>query len=297
MLNPQLRTFLCVAESGSFSKAAEQLYLSSTAVIKQINALERSLGLTLLQRTHHGVSLTPAGRIIQRYGQNMEEAERAALQEARALQEAEQKSFRIGTSLLNPCKPFMDLWYPVSREFPGYHLQIIPFDDDQTGILTELDRIGDKFDCIVGVCDSKQWMDRCRFLPLGTYQHEIAVPRGHRLAGRRSIRPADLSGETVLLVTAGDSAAVDGIRSALSAVPEIRLEDAGQFYDMSVFNKCVSTNCAMVSLPCWEEVHPALVHIPVEWDAPIPYGILYPLHPSDDVSRLIRAIQLQTRSL
>ena len=72
MLNPQLRTFLCVAESGSFSKAAEQLYLSSTAVIKQINALERALGLTLLQRSHHGVSLTPAGRIIQRYGQNME---------------------------------------------------------------------------------------------------------------------------------------------------------------------------------------------------------------------------------
>ena len=40
MYNPQLDTFLCVVEAGSFSKAAEQLYISAPAVIKQINSLE-----------------------------------------------------------------------------------------------------------------------------------------------------------------------------------------------------------------------------------------------------------------
>lgn len=44
MYNPQLDTFLCVAESGSFNKAAEKLYISPPAVIKQINLLEESLG-------------------------------------------------------------------------------------------------------------------------------------------------------------------------------------------------------------------------------------------------------------
>lgn len=34
MYNPQLDTFICVVESGSFSKAAEKLYISPTAVIK-----------------------------------------------------------------------------------------------------------------------------------------------------------------------------------------------------------------------------------------------------------------------
>lgn len=39
MYNPQLETFIRVAEAGSFNKAAEQSYITSTAVIKQINLL------------------------------------------------------------------------------------------------------------------------------------------------------------------------------------------------------------------------------------------------------------------
>ena len=40
MYNPQLETFLCVADAGSFNKAAEESYITPTAVIKQINLLE-----------------------------------------------------------------------------------------------------------------------------------------------------------------------------------------------------------------------------------------------------------------
>ena len=42
--NHQLETFLRVADAGSFNKAAEESYISPTAVIKQINLLEDSLG-------------------------------------------------------------------------------------------------------------------------------------------------------------------------------------------------------------------------------------------------------------
>ena len=49
MYNPQLDTFICVVEAGSFSKAAEELYISAPAVIKQINSLENSLNLQLFE--------------------------------------------------------------------------------------------------------------------------------------------------------------------------------------------------------------------------------------------------------
>lgn len=43
MYNSQLETFLCVVESGSFNKAAEKLFISPPAVIKQVNLLEGTL--------------------------------------------------------------------------------------------------------------------------------------------------------------------------------------------------------------------------------------------------------------
>ena len=57
MYNHQLDTFIKVADSGSFNKASEELYVSPNAVMKQINLLENSLGFDLFVRTHRGVQL------------------------------------------------------------------------------------------------------------------------------------------------------------------------------------------------------------------------------------------------
>lgn len=59
MYNENLTTFVCVADYGSFNKAAEKLYISSTAVIKQINTLEKHLNLQLFYRSNQGIKLTP----------------------------------------------------------------------------------------------------------------------------------------------------------------------------------------------------------------------------------------------
>ena len=50
MYNHQLDTFIQVADAGSFSKAAEEMFISSTAVMKQINLLESSLEVQLFNR-------------------------------------------------------------------------------------------------------------------------------------------------------------------------------------------------------------------------------------------------------
>ena len=50
LFNSQLETFVVVADEGSFSKAAEKLFISTTAVIKQINTLEEDTNIQLFQR-------------------------------------------------------------------------------------------------------------------------------------------------------------------------------------------------------------------------------------------------------
>lgn len=64
MYNHQLETFIKVADAGSFNKAAEESYITPTAVIKQINLLEDSLKVTLFERSHRGLTLTKAGRSL-----------------------------------------------------------------------------------------------------------------------------------------------------------------------------------------------------------------------------------------
>lgn len=64
LYNSQLDVFICVADCGSFAKAAKKLYISSTAVMKQMNLLEKHLAIPLFIRTNHGVRLTTGGEAI-----------------------------------------------------------------------------------------------------------------------------------------------------------------------------------------------------------------------------------------
>ena len=66
MFDSRLETFIKAAESGSFTKAADALYITPTAVTKQVNALEKELSAALFERTNHGLRLTEAGEIFLR---------------------------------------------------------------------------------------------------------------------------------------------------------------------------------------------------------------------------------------
>ncbi|CAM3189889.1 LysR family transcriptional regulator [Pseudomonas plecoglossicida] len=58
----QLRYFVEIAECGSFSAAAERLYIAQSALSRQIKALEQQLGTPLFERTARLPNLTPAGQ-------------------------------------------------------------------------------------------------------------------------------------------------------------------------------------------------------------------------------------------
>ena len=293
MYHPMLNTFIAAADCGSFTKAAERLYISPTAVMKQMNALENHLGLKLLERTPSGIRLTAAGSVIYQDARFMIAYSEKSIANARAALHAKDDTFCVGTSLLNPAKPFMDLWYRVNKDFSDYKLHLVNFEDDHEGILTEIEMLGEKFDFLIGVCDSKAWMSRCSFLPLGRYRKMIAVSREHRLAVKERIQMEDLYGETLMMVERGDSGINDFLRNDLERHhPQIHIEDTPQFYDLSVFNRCAESGNVLLTIECWQEVHPGLVTIPVNWDYTIPYGLLYSHYAPDDVQRFAETVRL-----
>lgn len=60
----QLKYFQSVVRLNSFSKAAEENFISQSAVSQQVQALERELGFKLLERKNRSFSLTPAGEFF-----------------------------------------------------------------------------------------------------------------------------------------------------------------------------------------------------------------------------------------
>lgn len=293
MYNHMLDTFIAAADCGSFTKASQRLYISPTAVMKQMNMLENQLELKLIERSSSGIQLTHAGEIIYRHARFMMDYSAKSIAEAKASIHKDDTVFCVGTSLLNPAKPFMDIWYRASRYFPEYRLHLVPFEDNHEGILSEIEKLGKKFDFLIGVCDSKAWLSRCNFLPLGQYQKMIAVPGGHRLAEKSRINPQDLYGETLMMVKQGDSGLNDVIRHDLKTHhPQIHIEDTPQFYDLSVFNRCAETGKVLLTVECWQDVHPGLVSVPVNWDYRIPYGLLYSFEASDDVLEFVERVKI-----
>lgn len=183
----------------------------------------------------------------------------------------------------------MDLWAQINWQCPQLKLNVVPFDDNHSDILSVIDSIGKKIDFLVGVCDSKQWLERCQMLTLGSYKKCIAMPFTHRLAQQKELCLKDLHGETLMMVKSGNSPINDKLRADLQKNhPQITIENLPHYYDISVFNRCAQTGHLLLNLECWADVHPALITLPVaDWSYTIPYGILYAKEPSPEVSFLV----------
>lgn len=129
MYNHQLDTFICVADAGSFSKAAEVLYVSPTAVMKQINLLEDALDVQLFVRTPRGLTLTDAGKSYYQDAKYMIQYAKDAQTRAKNAMQSNDNVIRIGTSLMTPSQFLMELWPQIHALRPELKFQMVNFDN------------------------------------------------------------------------------------------------------------------------------------------------------------------------
>lgn len=291
MYNPQLETFLRVAEAGSFNRAAEQMYITPTAVIKQINLLEESLEVRLFERTHRGLTLTAAGRsLVQDAKYIVQYCKDSVVRAQSAMREGE-NLIRIGTSPMTPAQLLMQMWPKIQEKCPDIKFQIIPFDNTPERAREILANLGRNIDVVGGIFDETMLhLRHCAGTELSREPFCCAVSLGHRLAAKRRLQVSDLYGETLMLMHRGWSHNVDALRDDMERNhPEINVEEF-ELYNLEVFNRCENGNDVLLAIPGWAGVHPLLKVIPVDWEYGIPYGVLHAPHPSETVARFLRAI-------
>ncbi len=291
MLNPTIHTFIEVAESGSFSSAAEKLYISKVSVMNQINALEARVGIPLMNRSNHGVTLTEAGQSFYRNARRLQHLADEAIEEARKIGGKNKRVIRIGTSMMRPCNKLVELWETMEKPRAEFQFNIVPFHDGAESLNTLLSGLGEKIDCFVTPCSSMKLLMNYNFLPIGTCQYQIAMSKKHRLAKKSVLKWSDLQGESLLLVKRGESYVVDEIRDEITRNhSDINVVDFNGYYDATTFNMCEQRGYLIGTMDLWANLHPSLVTVPVEWDYEMPYGILYTKEPNEPIKEFISSL-------
>lgn len=296
LYNPQLETFLCVAESGSFNKAAEKLFISPPAVIKQINLLEENLGLQLFLRTHRGIQLTEAGKSLYQDAKYVIQYCKDSVTRARNAMRKTDDVIRIGTSPMTPAQVLVELWPKLQNYCPGTKFHLVPFDNTPENAREILGNLGQNIDVVAGIFDETMLnLRQCEGLEISREPICCAVSVHRRLAQKDFLTIQDLYGEKLMLIQRGWSHSVDLLRDNLwKNYPQIEIVDFN-FYDVNAFNQCENNNCVLMAVPKWQYVHPLLKILPVDWGYTIPYGLLHSPAPSPVVKQFLYAVEKAVR--
>ena len=292
MYNLQLETFIVVADMGSFNKAAEALYITPPAVTKQMNLLEKDLGLKLFIRTHRGLILTEAGKSLYKDAKYIIEYCKESVERAKRAMQEKDNVIRIGTSPMTPAAPLIQLWSKVQKEYPDIKLQMVPYMNSLENAREILKNLGQNIDVVGGIFDETMLkLRQCAGLELSRQPLCCAVSLNHPLAQKDVLTFQDLYGENFLMMHRGWSNYVDELRDDIwKNHPQIHVVDF-DIYSVVIFNQCENSSDILMVVENMKDVHPLLKVIPVEWKYSIPYGILYSPEPSERVKRFLKAMK------
>lgn len=193
METKQLRTFLTIVDTESFTRAGRRLGLSQSAISQQIGALERQLGVKLLRRTGTGARPSPAGEILVHYARQVI---RKVDEAQRVLADFESNGagvLRIGAGGAACHYLLPSILKELRGEYPKVDLQVVsgPTQSTVERLLEgELD---------LGLLTLPVVHTRLRVLPLGRDELVAIVAPGHAWSARKRVQPEEFAEQPLLI--------------------------------------------------------------------------------------------------
>ncbi len=260
----KLHVFHIVAQAGSFSAAAERLYITQSAVSQHIKDLETGLGRPLFQRGRRGVRLTPHGEILHGYARDIFAL--AARAEAALTDVAHLSEGRVGIGATPGVAVYLaPEWIARFRaRYPQLTVAL------QTGVTARVvpDVLAGRLDMgiIEGELDAFAGEARLAWRPLLEVEQRIVVGASHPWAGRAAVRLEELSGQPMILRPPGSQtrAWLDAALRPRRVAPLV----AAEFDNLESIKRSAAQGSCLAVLPEYviraEAAAGALVALPVE---------------------------------
>ena len=120
----QYKYFVTVCDCGSYSQAADQLYTTQSTVSKKIIHLEEELNVTLFDRSHRQISLTPQGEIVYKYAKMLLHTQDELLQELNTYDSGRIGQIRIASIPVFSNYNLLDVVSDFQKKYPNIQVQI-----------------------------------------------------------------------------------------------------------------------------------------------------------------------------
>ena len=276
MLRPHLKTFLTVCESGSFNKAAGELYITPSAVLQQIHTLEAELNVTLFTRNSKGVALTAEGEYLLQTGKTLLRLDEEIHREIQHVG-TENRTICIGTSIMEKVRLLYELWVLFSAENKNCEIQMLNID--------ALHNIPERTDLIESVNSDVDWQKTWKFFEICKVPFGFAVAGNHPLATRRLLTVQDLKGQSVLSLNSGSNETMlDLLRFLKNEKIRVRIHSGPEVNPL--WTSGFSRDVLLVPL-CWKDILINAVTIPFEKEFLLPYGVFYRPEPQPAVRQFL----------
>ena len=281
MLRHQLKTFLTVCDTGSFTKAAAALYITPSAVLQQIQTLETEFRVPLFVRTSKGVVLTQAGECLELRGRALSHMNEELHHDMQSVV-SNDKPICVGTSIMEKVRLLYELWVLFTEENKDCEIRMVNIDVGHN--------IPANTDLIESINSSVAWMREWEFFEICRVPFGFAVANKHPLAQKRLIRQNDLADQTVMTINDGTCDIVADLLDLLRrSHAQIVFPDSHS--SNPLWESAFRRDALLVPM-CWADILINMTVIPFEFDYSLPYGIFYRSQPHTSVQRFLEFIKL-----
>ena len=222
--------FVKTVETGSFTRAAQELDYAQSSISKMVSDLETEWGMTLMERSKKGVCLTSAGEQILPFLRKVLQDHRKLEGQICRMNGLETGVVRIGTFASVAINWLPNLFAALQRDYPGIEYEMLLGDYEEV----------------------EHWIDEgrvdCGFLRLPTLpkfdtillkqdEYKVVLPSDHALAKKEAVAAEDLNGLPFLLLEHGGKTEVSDLLEQYHVQPDIHFITWEDFAIMAMVEK------------------------------------------------------------
>ncbi len=237
----QLEMFRAVAEQGTFTKAADRLHVSQSAVSRQVQLLEDELGGTLLRRSAKGVSLTEAGELLLRMTHRVERDVEEALAEISQTHALQRGVLHLGGGMTVCLYILPRLLKRYRRLFPGVDLQVTTGSSEKILDLVRAHEVD------LGLLTLPVVSRDMEVLPVMKEEMVVVSAPGHPLSRERTIDPRSLGKFPLILYEAGSN--TRKVLDQFFLEENVSVEVAMETENVEIIKSMVAINLGVTIVP------------------------------------------------